>query len=218
MDLSGFLNSGVVSNDEKIILNISNDEIIMYENAHNEFTLSEPVAFDKDDAVKIALQLLDSASLMPDDDFIISVSEVIRQVIDTDTDLEIGVEEVMAYDIRILHTFNGKPVFSKDKEGISLTITSSGLSELTYKWTDLNSASSLAMNNLQSKVDYSNLFSRYSNDFTSLWDSCDLHHDIFVSDAFYLQNGKLIDIVLFDIDSFGHNRVGLLVESQEWIQ
>jgi hypothetical protein len=203
-----------ITGDEEITLEILDNETISFENGNNDFAvLAEPIVSDDESAVEYAVQLLESAMLMPEDDYIISVSEVIRQVIETDTNLTDDAE-VMAYDVKILHTFNDKPVFSEEREGIYLTITNSGLSSLSYKWTDFNSVSTT----VPLVANYSQLFSQYSGDFTTLWNSAVFSHNIYVSDAFYLQNGVLMDMALFDNGNLGFNRVGFILESQEWVQ
>lgn len=207
--------------DDSYSFEIASNGKIEYVNALKEFTASEPLSISKEDAVNQVVEKLSQLGLMPEEDYIINVSTTIRQVIET-SDPEtypIGVEEVMAYDVKLIHTLNNRSVFSNDKEGIYVTVTDNGISNLSYKWTDLEQYKDINSFKSEEESNIQSLTGIYAENIYELWDTPKQDYNVYTSEAYMIDdNEELREIVLFDLGEFGQSRSAYYVDTEELVQ
>lgn len=100
-------------------------------------------------AISRAKEYLDILGLLPQDDYLIKTSTVVREELDVFNETA-GPAETVSWTIRFYQTYNGVPVVSKDDNGIIMTISENGLHSLQYNWkTIVPVAQSMTMNSVK---------------------------------------------------------------------
>ena len=97
------------------------------------------LALSDKQAVAAALQQLDALGIAPDGDYKASVSYVRRYQMDLNSD-SFSEPETIEYIVRFYRTYNGIDMLSDQGDGIVVRFDKYGLTNLQYKWRDMQIA------------------------------------------------------------------------------
>ena len=114
-------------------------------------------------AISRAKEYLDTLGLLPQDDYLIKTSTVVREELDVFNETA-GPAEIVSWTIRFYQTYNGVPVVSKDNNGILMTVSENGLHSLQYNWKNIvPAARTMTMNSTRVTLSENEAIEKYCN-------------------------------------------------------
>lgn len=123
--------------DEDSSLQIDENDRIIYNN-YNNHTGEENLGFELSDAqaAAVAVETLGDLGLTPNGEYRTCVSYVRRYTLDPNDGQFIN-PETIEYTVYFYRTYNGIDLLSDEQDGIVVSFNKYGLTELQYKWRDV---------------------------------------------------------------------------------
>ncbi len=115
----------------------ANGRVIYHDDSINYSSRSAACNLTDAQIITQAENQLSALSLLPDEDYIVSVSRTSRERFDAETESFVE-KEIVGYTVYFRHASNGRAIETEDEnEGILLRFTADGLKDLEYHWGEL---------------------------------------------------------------------------------
>ncbi len=171
-------------------------------------TLSEGnVNISEKDAVKKAKDSLRDLDLLPSDKYSVYISSVQRYPMIFDEDDTITLEpDIVEYTVKFVHNFDGKEMFSKDDEGIVVSINKNGISRIKKTWSKVSYNNTIKLNDSNGNIIWVNeAIETFTTNYEKLFNNTDDTENVIVDEvdgAYYLFNGDVIPVWMFAFDGY----------------
>jgi len=153
------------------------------------------VTFNENTAIAIAKQKLNSARLLPDNNYRVSVDYLVQRTL-TPESPDFGEPEIIQYNVYFYRTMNGYDVISDKDDGILISIDNDGVTQMKYRWRDIvpkpttYNISSSALTNSKNKYSKTNVITGKV-----------------ISSAYYYKDDAAMPVMVFDDDGDYTNSV-----------
>ncbi|MDD4324468.1 MAG: RICIN domain-containing protein [Eubacteriales bacterium] len=153
------------------------------------------VTFNEDIAIEMAKRELNSAGLLPDNNYRISVDYLVQRTL-TSANPDFSDPVIIQYNVYFYRTINGYDILSDKDDGILISIDNDGIVQMKYRWRDVVPKSTTY--NISSSA-LTNCKNEYS-------ETCSIKEKI-ISSAYYYKDGNAMPIMVFDDDGDYTNSV-----------
>ena len=174
-------------------LEIDQSKKITYTNSASRMGEADlNMSITEDEAIGVALEMLDELGLYPTGDYRARVSTIKRYSMDL-TGQKVSAPETIEYTVSIYRTVNGLDFVSDQDDGIVISFDKYGLTTLHYKWRDIATVSTKQTAAIKNTVTEQQARDIYKQQMAQ--SGMDLRDDEVIVRKAYAQDGQTVRVV-----------------------